>query len=294
MKNFKWIAAVVVFLAFAKANSLQAQQDFKAIAHYIAQSKFDVKEDSTDAKEVAEDPRRAEITAQIKAALAAGSKQEYTMKFTPTESSYEKVIELAKPKKPSGGISVSFQVNNGSTNTVYKDLKEGKFYREDQIMGKEFLIIDDVKTYDWQLTQESKKIGNYTCYKATYTPEITEEEQTEKEKKEKDAKEGSLFALIPEEDKTITAWWTPEIPISNGPGEYQGLPGMILEVKEANTILLCTKIEINPEEDLNIKQPKSGKEINEKDFDELRDKKMEERMKKNGGKGFFITETRSN
>ena len=58
--------------------------------------------------------------------------------------------------------------------------------------------------------------------------------------------------------------------------------------------MYSTKIEINPEEDLNIKQPKSGKEINEKDFDELRDKKMEERMKKNGGKGFFITETRSN
>ncbi|PRP67446.1 GLPGLI family protein [Nonlabens agnitus] len=296
MKNFKWTALIVVCIAFAKANTLQAQENFKAIAHYIVQTKIDLKDDEDkekEAKDEAEDARTSEIMAKLREAMAKGNQQEYVMEITPTESSYNKVVELAKPKK-AGEISVSFTVNNGSTSSVYKDLKEQKYYKEDEIMGKEFLIVDDIPSYAWQPVNETKKIGNYTCYKATYTPVLTEEEKKEQEEKMEKASQGSLLAMIPEQDRTITAWYTPEIPISNGPGEYQGLPGLILEVQEANTVLLCTKIEINPEKDLDMKKPKSGKKINQKDFDELREKKMQERMERNGNKGFIITRTTSN
>lgn len=293
MKNFKWIAAAVVFIAFAKANTIQAQE-FKAIAHFIAQTKFDIKEDTTTSKkeEVSQDPRMAELMVKFKKQLTEGTKQEYVMEFTATESAYDKVQELAKPTQP-GKMSINLgSPNSGSTSRVYKDIKEQKYYKEDQIFGKEFLIIDDFKTYNWQTTNETKKIGNYTCYKATYLPELTESEKEAAAEKEESAKNGSILALTPDKDRTITAWWTPEIPVSNGPGEYQGLPGLILEVKEQNTILLCTKIEINPIEKLSIKKPKSGKEINQKDFDALKKQKMEEQMKKQGNKGFII-ETRS-
>lgn len=294
MKNIKWIAVVVVYIAFAKANTLHAQQEFKAIANFVVQTKFDVKKDTTNAAEKAksQDPEMAALRAKLNEALAKGNKKEYEMEFTASESTYDEVKELAKPKANTG-MSVSFSINNGSTSKVFKDLKEQKYYKEDQIMGKDFLIIDDIKTYNWQLTNETKMIGKYTCFKATYTPELTEEEKKEAKEKAEAAENGSLFGMIPEKDRTITAWWTPEISVSNGPGEYQGLPGFILEVKERNTILLCTKIEINPEEDLDLKKPRSGKEINQEDFDALRKKKHEERMENNGGKSFFI-ETRSN
>ncbi len=287
MKNYKWIVAVVVFIAFAKANSLQAQKDFKAIASYIVQSKFDVKEDTATSKEEVKDPRQAEMRAMLRKALAEGSKQEFELKFTPSESTYEKVVELAKPK-PASGMSVSFMVNNGSTNTIYKDITAGKYYKEDQIMGKEFLVNGEMVTYNWQLVNETKQIGQYTCYKAIYVPEKTEEQLKKEEENKEKANNGSLLALIPDEDPTITAWYTPEIAISNGPGEYHGLPGLILEVKEKNTVLLCTKIEINPEKGFDIKKPRSGKKISQEKFDELQKKKMQERMDKNGGSTFII------
>jgi len=287
MKNFKWIAAVVVCIAFAKANTLQAQQDFKAVAHFIAQTKFDVKPDTTKSK----NPQEDEMQKKIREALSKGTKQEYKMEFTATESSYDKVVELAKPSV-GNGFSFSVSSNNGVGAKVYKDLTEQTYYKEAEIFGKPFLIVDNFKGYDWKITDETKKIGNYNCYKATYVPELTERQKEAKKKKEEEKEAGGLFAQIEDKDRTITAWWTPEIPISNGPGEYQGLPGMILEVKEMNTILLCTKIEINPEEDLKIKKPTSGKEINQEDYDALFRKKYDERIKmQGGGNGVIITET---
>jgi GLPGLI family protein len=286
MKNMKYVIVAVIYIAFAKAYSIQAQQEFTATADFIVQTKFNMKEKETTKDQVV-DAEKAALTAQIRAALAKGSQQEYSMHFTPSESYYTKVQQLEKPK--AGNTSISFSVQNGSTSSIYKNLQEGQYYKEDQIMGKEFLIVDDVQTYNWQLTNETKKIGNYTCYKAIYTPEIDEEEQAASEKDDDENESNSLLAMIPDEDPTITAWYTPEIPVSNGPGEYQGLPGFILEVKERNTILLCTKVEINPAEGLNLKKPKSGKKINQKDFDALREKKWDERKANNNGNTFLIS-----
>jgi GLPGLI family protein len=41
-------------------------------------------------------------------------------------------------------------------------------------------------------------------------------------------------------DVTITAWYTPEIP-NQGPENYWGLPGLILEINDGKTVILCRK-----------------------------------------------------
>ncbi len=52
---------------------------------------------------------------------------------------------------------------------------------------------------------------------------------------------------------TVTAWYTLDIPISQGPGEYWGLPGLILEVSEGRTAILCSKITLNPKEKIPLR-----------------------------------------
>jgi hypothetical protein len=48
MKNFKWMVVAVVYFAFAKANTHKPNKRIsKAIAHYVAQTKFDIKPDTT-------------------------------------------------------------------------------------------------------------------------------------------------------------------------------------------------------------------------------------------------------
>ncbi len=285
----KRIALIMLCIAFAKANSLQAQQEYQAVAYYTAQTKVDIKPDTTKAKNA----QQQEMRAKLMEMLSKGQQNDFKLELTAKESSYEELKQLEKPKT-GNGMSISFSGMGNASNTVYKDLQEQQMIKEDEIMGKEFRIVDALPQYNWQLSQETKKIGNYTCYKATYLPELTEGQKEKAAKKEEEKAAGSILAMVEEKDKTITAWYTPEIPISNGPGEYQGLPGLILEVKEEETTILCTKIEINPADKINLKKPRSGKEINQKDFDKLSKEKYEERMKNSGNKGFIITETRSN
>ena len=86
-------------------------------------------------------------------------------------------------------------------------------------------------------------------------------------------------------ETTITAWYTPEIPVNQGPENYWGLPGLILEVNDGKTIILCSKVVMNPKEKAVIKAPSKGKVITQKEFDETVIKKMEEFRQMNQGQG---------
>jgi hypothetical protein len=46
MKNFKWMVVAVVYFAFAKANTSKPKNEFQTVAHYVAQTKFDIKPDT--------------------------------------------------------------------------------------------------------------------------------------------------------------------------------------------------------------------------------------------------------
>jgi GLPGLI family protein len=94
-----------------------------------------------------------------------------------------------------------------------------------------------------------------------------------------------MDALELPKEITITAWYTPEIPVSQGPEGYWGLPGLILEVNDGKTIILCSKVVLNPKEKTEIKAPSKGKVVNQKEYDETVIKKMEEFREMNQGRG---------
>ena len=76
-------------------------------------------------------------------------------------------------------------------------------------------------------------------------------------------------------------WYTLDIPVNHGPGDYWGLPGLILELNSGNTTVLCSKIVLNPKEKMEIKEPTKGKEVSLEEYDEIiqeKMKEMEERM----------------
>lgn len=189
----------------------------------------------------------------------------------------------------------------GGGGTQYKNVKQKSYLVDKEFFGKEFLIKDSLPAYKWVMGSESKKIGEYTCFKATAIVQTDatdfrnfrmrdnkEEEKKEKSQKTKDSINANKKTNFMEDveqikEKTITAWYCPEIPINQGPDKYWGLPGLILEVNDGTTVLLCSKIVLNAKEKVEIKAPSKGKEVTQKEYDEIVKKKLEEMREMYGG-----------
>ena len=165
-----------------------------------------------------------------------------------------------------GGIKIT--ISDG-TDLLYKNIKENRYAIETEIYGKAFLIKDTIENLKWELGSETKNIGEYTCYKAIYKDSITTRTINS---------EGG-FETIKKEQVT-TAWYTPQIPTANGPANFGGLPGLILEINDGDLTLICSKIVMNPKERFIIKELKKGKEVSQKEFDEIQEKKSEEMMER--------------
>jgi GLPGLI family protein len=154
----------------------------------------------------------------------------------------------------------------------YKNIKDRLLLQEQELFGKQFLVKDSLSKFEWKMEGASKQIGQYMCFKATTTKTVNAENAfsfrrpSEEEKTE----------VKPTKEIEIVAWYTMQIPVSQGPDDYWGLPGLILEVSADKTIILCSKIVINPEEKEEIKMPSKGKEISKADYEEIVKKKTEE------------------
>jgi GLPGLI family protein len=224
----------------------------------------------------------------------------FFLNFDKSASIYKEEEKLDAPGQGGGGMRMMASFMGGG-GTYYKNVKDKTYKVDKEFMGKEFLVKDSLKTYNWQMSSETRVIGGYNCFKATavipasktdfrnFRPKKEEEKKDDKAKEE--TKEGAKTSFMDQielpKEITITAWYTPEIPVSQGPEGYWGLPGLILEVNDGKTTILCSKIVLNPKEKAEIKAPSNGKEVSQKEYDEIVTKKMEEMSEMNNGRGGF-------
>lgn len=253
MKRLSIFITLTVILTFTKVTA----QDFQGVATYKSHRKVDLKLDQKNSK-------NAELEQQIQEQLRQQFQQEYTLTFNKNESLYKKNEKLAKPNPVASGFQIT--VSDGS-DLIYKNIQENRFTNKTEIYGKQFVIKDSLKNKSWKLVDETKNIGEYTCFKATFIEEYTTQTIS---------LDGEMESVTKE--RTTTAWYTPQIPISNGPSEFYGLPGLILEINDGELTLVCTKIIINPAEKVKIEEPTKGKEVSQEEFDKIMEKKNKEMM----------------
>ena len=254
-------------------------QDFSGRATYKTHRKSSFELDSTT---IAANPG---IQEQMEAQMRKMFQKTFTLDFTKSESMYKEEQELDAPKGPSanGGVMVMVMGGDGSSDILYKNILEKRMANKTDLMGKMFLIKDNLVSYDWELTGETKNIGNYTCYKAAY--EIEEDDIII------DMIDGEVKEVKETIKRTIVAWYTPDVPVSNGPSNYGGLPGLILEVNDGDETIMCSEIVLNPKEVKEIKEPIKGKIVTRKKFDEIsleKTKEMMNRYRSRDGKGIVI------
>lgn len=258
-----FIALFLLTIFFAEA------QEFQGKAEYFSK-RIEKKKPEKLATQKNE-PLDPEFEKAIQEAMKKASEKKYILLFNKTECLYEEEKKLDKPENTNGmSISISFS----SAKKKYLNVKDKNSITEDEIFGKEFLVVEPLVKPEWKLLDETKKIGEYNCYKAELLVPVTEKQQNDYEEfLKKEEKKPSLFKMEKPEDKVITAWYTPEIPVTFGPDNNWGLPGLILELNDTENMLLCSKVTLSNKEKTKIKVPNTGEKVNQKKFDEILKKK---------------------
>lgn len=188
---------------------------------------------------------------EIKLSIQELEKINFILKYNNNKSIYyqEKTIFLNERRMRKLFPLVSIRDNR----EIFTN--ENKIYMNLNAFGEDFnLEIGKVK---WKITNETKKIGKFNCYKAIGIFEKS--------------------SFINKKNLKIIAWFTPEIPFNYGPKYYNGLPGLIVRLKERKNIIYnLLKIEELKKE--NITFLKKGKFI---EVEELR--KLAKEMNDNRG-----------
>ena len=250
--------------------SLLSAQDFKGIATYKSQRKMDIQMDSTQ--------MGGDMHKQMMAMLKKQFEKEYTLNFNNNESIYKEVEDLDKPSGMNSGGMVVMVAGSGDGDLLYKNIEENRFANQSDLLGKIFLIKDELEQPEWIMEKETKNIGEYTCFKATFKRMVTmSSSMTMSVNSDEEPEEPE----VEEVEQTVTAWYTLQIPVKHGPGNYSGLPGLILEVNDGSESILCSKIILNPKGGITINEPKKGKVITQEKFEAIMEKKMSEMNEQN-------------
>lgn len=256
-------------ILFILINSIVFSQNFQGTAIY------QWKQSAEDFKNtVLADPKMdANMRRIIEVRMSKLFNKTFVLYFDKNAAIYKEEEKLDIKKQDGGGDWSP----NGIIISYHKNVKTKMSIAETDLMSKIFNVQSTLTDYKWKLSSETKQIGGYLCYKATVIIPVTQREKNdyEEEKAEQEKNKTQFFKIEAPKDKIITAWYTPEIPVNQGPDRYWNLPGLILETNDGKTTIICSKITLNPKQKVEIKIPK-GKTISQKEFNVLVEKKNKE------------------
>lgn len=272
-------------------------QDFQGKAYYQTKTTMDM--DQFGGREMSPDQKK-----RIEERMKSFLEKVYILTFNKEESIYKEDEKLEAPGSGRGFGGFGASLTGGPK---YKNVKSKEVLQEQEFFGKQFLIKDELKDLEWKMGTETKQIGKYTCFKATATKSLEgfdwrsmrrrggDDDKKKEGEVAKDSTKAGDTADVKSNDpmseiempKTIevVAWYTPQIPINQGPDGYWGLPGLILEINADRTTILCTKIVMNPEEKEDIDKPTKGDIVTQEEYTKITTKKMEEMREMYGGRG---------
>lgn len=162
----------------------------------------------------------------------------YLLRYTNEESYFETL-----PRVPHDEFMAKFAI--GAAHSLFpwhQNPKTMKAFYNKKIKDSMYIVINDERMGGWTLHNETKDIDGYTCYKATK----------------------HHVQYYTENEFTIEAWYTPEIPVPYGPIGSGGLPGLILQLERSHVIFIADKITLNPKNGIKaMPEIENGRKIDE-------------------------------
>ena len=224
---------------------------------------------------------------QMKAFIPEFRTSNHMLLFSDSISIYRLIPEVDAPDPfgGGGGGNIVIRMGGGADGgDMYKNFAQQKGLQSTEMGGKNFLIVDTLKPQPWKLSEETKKILGYTCYKATRkttAPRMMMRSMNVGGPNTGDTIK-SNSSSAPKEIE-IVAWYTNDIVTPAGPENYGLLPGLILEIDVDNgtTVFKATEVKatLNKKE---LKEPSKGKPIGRPEFQKLQMDMMQQQ-----GPGMF-------
>ncbi len=185
--------------------------------------------------------------------LPKKGKSVHQLSFTLSQSLYEEdqsKKEVASEQLKKAIMKANYyKAPKPKVKQTFTDLNKKELLEQVEFMTRSFLIEKGYESKAWKLTARKKKVLDYVC----------------------------MGAELEVGNETLTAWFSPQIPVSIGPGNYHGLPGIILGLEKNDEVfLLATKVDLeNPPEDLTSRVTK-GRRLSQADFDQIVEEKTKE------------------
>jgi len=148
---------------------------------------------------------------------------EFQMQFDEKQSLFALVKNKALEKIDSKNLRIA-EIMIGYKDSTWQDGANSYIFERDLSKGlaKKSVIQKSPHDFNWKIQKESKLIGNYTCYQAIGHIVLGKGNKARQ--------------------RPVIAWFCPEIPVSFGPINSGGLPGLIFEYQYAGTVFGLTKI----------------------------------------------------
>lgn len=182
--------------------------------------------------------------------------------FTSEHSLYQDVPKVAEAEsmlEERPGVVIKMESPN---NKCYVNFHDKKMVKQEDFMGRMFLIEDNLETPQWKLSGKQEKIQGYLCQEA----------------------------VIEDSTQAMSIWFAPQLQPAVGPDQFVGFPGAVLRVDmdHGRIVIEATSIEKQEVEKGIIKRPKEGKKVSQEEFMAIREEKMREMQEQYGGNGNVI------
>lgn len=151
--------------------------------------------------------------------------------------------------RTTGAVNISKEMTSNFPKSFYKDLQNSSVRTHEKIDRKQYNYQESSLPLVWKIEEDNKEFMGYTTQKAS-----------------------THFA-----GRNYIAWFTLEIPISDGPYLFSGLPGLIVELYDTEDHYHFTLKTISKMEEPRVFEFPKSEEIAKNDFLALKEKALKNR-----------------
>ncbi|MFY9465319.1 MAG: GLPGLI family protein [Sediminibacterium sp.] len=238
MKSIKKVFVVITALCIQ--NRAASQVRFSDTALYKVTYKFIFSYDTADPrKKIVEN-----MNLYLSQSCSVFRDSDYEMFQKERSRLREQFKAMAKLGNESKTISANRNVKRVPLTEVFKKSMDNKIYKKEVLVGRDYLIEDNLPQIDWKIQSDTKMFGELKGQKA----------------------EGYFRG------RHYTAWFVTQLPISSGPWKLSGLPGIIFEASDdkQEVVFQFAGFELLKKQDATlINLPSAYIKVNQAEYDRL-------------------------